>query len=955
MKLLYLIGMTEFQQPFRLSILMLFRLILFIGFLGAALRLVAQAPCNSPAEFPADDCGEACVGCSLQNYAGSNAAFSTNGLVYCNGDIVDNKSVWHAFVANAATVSFTIDPSGCTSNDGLQLAIFSNCEDAIACNPGNGNAGPLTIEASVVPGDIYYLLINGKNGAVCNYDVIAINGVALPGTMGTTGPITGPGNPCLYGTFTYSIAPVTNAKFYEWTAPVGADINNSGANTVVLPASSGTSIEVVFNNPGNGQVKVKPLGVCGQTSAVSVKNTTTSFLNTTLPPLTLTPNDLPYIWFGDPITASGVYFAVLSSWQGCDSTITQAVNVVQQCKGRVFWDINGNGVFNAGSDIPAPDIDVKLSSVFTSTDFEGLYEFPSGNLNQLVSVPSLPQNATSITPASHFYNGNASSYNFAIQTPGSPVSGTLFFDDNGDGIFNAGETPLVGYTVRTTSGKTAVSNANGFYSLTSVAWPEFIFISNLPSFYQVTGGPNKQYIPGVSTYNFAVTNNTAYGFVYWDTNQDNVISAGDIVAAGVPVQLSPNVVVVTNANGGFSFPNSQFGDTIRVVNVPNAVSIPAFHVVNSAAANGYHILLSTNTQPDLALDITNTTVFRPGFLTNVTATVVNNNQFASNVVLGLRFPGFLTVDFSSVPIIHLSTDSVAVDLGSMAPGQTKTPLIRFKTPNNTAIGTPVVIRGHVSSALPEAILINNKDIITTTVVGSYDPNDKQVNPAYVTPEMLDIAEPLEYVIRFQNTGNYPADQVEIIDTLAANLQWNSLRMMASSHPCTWTISPDGVVKFLFADIFLPDSVSNEPESHGFVKFSILPVEGLEIGDKVANFCDIYFDFNAPIRTNTADMNVVLFLPGNAPTETPELSVRPNPASYYLRLSWAEALTAPGIITLYNINGLPVLSDNVEAGNTGTQLNTSWLQDGVYVLTLQSGARYYVKRVMIVQSGGIRRE
>jgi hypothetical protein len=934
---------------------MLFRLLFLAILLINGPLLLAQTPCNSPAEFPADDCGQVCVGCSLQNYSGSNANFSANGLEYCNGDIVDNKSVWHGFIANAATVSITVDPSGCSSNDGLQLAIFSNCEDAIACNPGNGNAGPLTIEASVVPGEVYYLLINGKNGAVCNYNIIAISGVELPGTLGATGPVTGPASVCLYSTFTYSIAPVANALFYEWTAPPGATVNGSTNNTIILPASEGTSVDVFFNNLGGGQVKVKSYGFCGQTGTTSVKNVTANFINTTLPPINLTPNDLPYNWFGDPITTSGLYQMYLTSWQGCDSVITQVINIVQQCKGRVFWDINGNGVYNAGSDIPAPGIQVKLGSSFTSTNVDGLYEFPSGNLNQMVSVPVLPQNATSITPASQLYNGNASSYNFAIQTPGSPVSGTLFFDDNGDGIFNAGEMPLVGFTVRTTSGKTAVSNANGFYSLASVAWPEFISILSLPSFYQVTGGPNKQYVPGVSSYNFAITNNTAYGFVYWDTNLDNVISAGDIVAAGVPVQLSPNVVVVTNANGGFSFPNSQFGDTIQVVNVPNTVSIPAFHVVNPAAVNGYHILLSTSTQPDLALDITNATVFRPGFLTNVTATVANVNQFASNVVLGLRFPGFLTVDFTSLVPVFLSADSIAFDLGSMAPGQTQMPTVRFKTPTNAAIGTPVVIRGYVRSALPEAVLLNNKDIITTTVVGSYDPNDKQVDPAYVTPEMLAEAAPLEYLIRFQNTGNYPADQVEIIDTLAANLQWGSLRMIASSHPCTWTISPDGVVKFLFADIFLPDSVSNEPESHGFVKFSILPVEGLEIGDKVANFCDIYFDFNAPIRTNTADMNVVLFLPGNAPTETPELSVRPNPASYYLRLSWAEALTNPGIITLYNVNGLPVLSDNVEAGNTGTQLNTSWLQDGVYVLTLQSGARYYVKRVMIVQSGGIRRE
>ena len=49
---------------------------------------------------------------------------------------------------------------------------------------------------------------------------------------------------------------------------------------------------------------------------------------------------------------------------------------------------------------------------------------------------------------------------------------------------------------------------------------------------------------------------------------------------------------------------------------------------------------------------------------------------------------------------------------------------------------------------------------------------------------------------------------------------------------------------------MPDSTTNEPESHGYIKFKINPQEDLTLGTQVENFADIFFDFNDPIRTNT---------------------------------------------------------------------------------------------------------
>ena len=59
-----------------------------------------------------------------------------------------------------------------------------------------------------------------------------------------------------------------------------------------------------------------------------------------------------------------------------------------------------------------------------------------------------------------------------------------------------------------------------------------------------------------------------------------------------------------------------------------------------------------------------------------------------------------------------------------------------------------------------------------------------------------------------------------------------------------------VLTWTFNDINLPDSTSNEPESHGYIKFKVSPQADMVEGTQVENFADIFFDFNDPIRTNT---------------------------------------------------------------------------------------------------------
>lgn len=144
------------------------------------------------------------------------------------------------------------------------------------------------------------------------------------------------------------------------------------------------------------------------------------------------------------------------------------------------------------------------------------------------------------------------------------------------------------------------------------------------------------------------------------------------------------------------------------------------------------------------------------------------------------------------------------------------------------------------------------------ILNSYDPNEKSVMPDGVgSSKMVKHKVPLKYTIQFQNTGNDTAYRIVVSDTLSKKLDMSSLQIGASSNPYSLKFTGDNptVMNFIFDNINLVDSTTNEKGSHGFASFSILPYDTILNGTIIKNTADIYFDHNLPIRTNTT-MNTI---------------------------------------------------------------------------------------------------
>jgi uncharacterized repeat protein (TIGR01451 family) len=167
------------------------------------------------------------------------------------------------------------------------------------------------------------------------------------------------------------------------------------------------------------------------------------------------------------------------------------------------------------------------------------------------------------------------------------------------------------------------------------------------------------------------------------------------------------------------------------------------------------------------------------------------------------------------------------------------------------VRTSVVSVGHVMS-FPEPDTEPEIETFCAIIIDSFDPNDKQVLPTGIT-EAHNIKgdEQLEYMVRFQNTGTAEAINVTIRDQLDPALDLSSLQLGLASHQFHFSVEgsdpPELVWKF--KNIKLPDSSSNEPGSHGFVKYTIKSLPNPAKGTVIRNKASIIFDFNSPVITN----------------------------------------------------------------------------------------------------------
>ncbi|MCB9179719.1 MAG: T9SS type A sorting domain-containing protein [Flavobacteriales bacterium] len=425
------------------------------------------------------------------------------------------------------------------------------------------------------------------------------------------------------------------------------------------------------------------------------------------------------------------------------------------------------------------------------------------------------------------------------------------------------------------------------------------------------------------------------GHVFHDLNTNGTRDPGEVGFGQATVQFAPGNTITGVMNSGFYAQALDSGTYAITPNVSNPYVLSISPTSHSASLvnindvdslNDFAVQLQPNVQ-DLTTDLAFLSHARPGFNNMVHLSYRNEGTITMSGTVVFHFDDDQSWNSSTPAPDMISGNTATWNFTDLELGEQRQIFISLHTDASVILGTAIDHDAVAEPVNTDQTPADNVAFLSGEVVGAFDPNDISVLPSELTSAQVAAGELLTYTIRFQNTGTYLAERVIITDTLSSDLVWSSVEFIASSHPCSWYIH-DGTLRVTFDQIMLPDSTSNEPDSHGFVRFSLAPDPGLLNGAQFGSTANIYFDYNPPVITNEA-----IFLV-NDPTQVgdlarPDLSIRPNPVEDLLILE--KTTSGTSLLEVLDLTGRVVIRTTFP-GSMRT-LDVRSLNSGSYLIRI----------------------
>lgn len=439
--------------------------------------------------------------------------------------------------------------------------------------------------------------------------------------------------------------------------------------------------------------------------------------------------------------------------------------------------------------------------------------------------------------------------------------------------------------------------------------------------------------------------NIIQGVVYRDTNNDGVKDIGESGIPNVILQLDQGPGVSSSNNAGVF--EVFAGTGAHEVSIPN---LPLYHTLttpdvqsanfvglgNMDADNDFG-LFPTPGISDLRIDITPVSSPKAGFVLAYMLTYTNVGTEAIDATIDLVSDADISYLSASPEPDFQSGQNSSWNLGVLEPQISGTMYVLFNIPMNMNIGDTIASEVSISPLVSDVTPLDNTMQTSSEVTGPYDPNSKEVSAN--TLYNIVAEDWLSYTIHFQNIGNDSAHTVIVIDTLSHQLNLSSMEILASSHqPMNFSISGGHVAEFRYDNIMLPDSATDPIGSMGFVKFRVKYLQTIPYNDSIVNFADIYFDYNLPIRTNSAithHLDGTIGINSNASVQSFELY--PNPSVDQISFNLNQKINAGALINIFDLNGKLVLSEVIQNPSIGIYtVDVSPLQVGMYLLEVLDG-------------------
>jgi hypothetical protein len=473
---------------------------------------------------------------------------------------------------------------------------------------------------------------------------------------------------------------------------------------------------------------------------------------------------------------------------------------------------------------------------------------------------------------------------------------------------------------------------------------------------------------------------TISGTAFTDADGDCTYDSGENGIENMMIHCSGFGYTFTDANGHYSFQVPTGTYTI-------SEQVNQYYPLSACQSNNISVSVvaasGCNTNVDFSNDINELHDLK---IVTISSTIppVPGNSYQQKVIvknegtvtesgiqLGYKHDSQIPFVSSTMPSFTLMNSAFPYSYGvqsgfpSLAPNGDAVMILDFYTPTSVPMGTAVYFYDSVAHMAPiDASWLldntpwNNVNTYQTTVVSSYDPNFKEVSPkgqgdeGYVSTDVKEF----DYTIHFQNEGTYYAQNIVVTDQLDSDLDWTTFRPGYSDYEYSTTISETGLVTFTFAGINLPWKESfGDALSSAFVNYSIQRRMDVPVGTEFTNSASIYFDYNAPIITNTTvntltnSLGVEEVASANGDGVTMDLF--PVPASDNLTFRVANiAKGETASISVLDLTGKIFLSEKIalNAGSTDITKDLSNLTSGTYLARIEfANGSSIVKKIVMV--------
>jgi len=411
---------------------------------------------------------------------------------------------------------------------------------------------------------------------------------------------------------------------------------------------------------------------------------------------------------------------------------------------------------------------------------------------------------------------------------------------------------------------------------------------------------------------------------------------------------------IANNSGAYNIPIADGSYTLTpVLENPDYFNISpsSFTLDFFSDPNPYNqdfCITPNGTKNDLEIVIIPLEQARPGFDADYELVYKNKGNTTLSGMLSLDFQD----DFMNLVVANPSVDTQTISNLSwnyvdLQPFESRSIFLTMNINTPTDPDFPVYgddVLDFVASINPvsgDEIPDDNTFDLNQRVLNSYDPNDITcLEGDVIAPEK--VGDFVHYVIRFENTGTASAINIVVKDEIDVNkYDISTLKPIAGSHSFVTRIKEENSVEFIFENINLPE---NDANNDGYVSFKIKTQPTLVLGDTFSNTAEIYFDFNAPIITNTAVTTVEEPLSVSDYELDRNITLYPNPSNGTIELKnkSGEFLNYAEVI---NVNGSVIYELSLDTTSFSNSISLK-LESGIYFFKLYTDKGSVTKKLII---------